>query len=139
MNTGMNSKLKNWAKYLFYMVPVLAASYIALILVPAAAARWPVRFISWQELSLLMLVIVFCLASARPLYRLRNSITGAYAGLNGVAVVLSLFAMVGCAMALILQSGRWVVGAFLIGAALPPLVHGLKDPGRDKSRQRFNM
>lgn len=139
MNGQTNMRLQYWANYLFFMVPLLAATYIALVLVPEASARWPARFISWQELSLLMLVILFSFASARPLCRLRQHTLGPRAGLNGIAAVLSLFAMVGGAAALMLQTSRWIVGAFLIAAALPPLVRGLAGCGRDELGRRFNM
>lgn len=139
MNGETNKRMRGWANYLFFLVPVLAAAYIAMVLVPAASALWPSRFISWQELSLLMLVVLFSLSSARPLYRLRHDLMGPRAGLNGLAAVLSLFALAGGAAALLLHSSRWVVGAFLISAALPPLVRSLAGTGRDEPGRRFNM
>ncbi len=139
MNGGTNRRLNYWANYLFFLVPVLAASYIALVLVPAAADRWPARFISWQELSLLALVLVFSFSSARPLYRLRHDMMGSRDGMNSVAAVLSLFAIVGGTVALLLHSSHWVVGAFLISASLPPLVRGLSGADQDEPGRRFNM
>lgn len=139
MNGYTKSRLKYWVSYLFFMVPLLAAAYIALALVPAASARWPARFISWQELSLLILVCFLSLASARPLYRLRHDMLGLRARLNGVAVALSLFALACGATALLLHYGRWVVGAFIVGAAVPPVVSGLTAVDKDQPGRRFNM
>ncbi len=139
MNGDTNSRLQWWSIYLFHMVPFMVATYIAMVLVPAASVRWPARFFSWQELSLLGLVILFSVGSARPLYRLRHNMVGRPAGISGVAAVLSIFAMVGGAAALLLHSSPWVVGAFLIGAALPPLVSGMTAAGRDEPGRRFDL
>ena len=139
VNRDTSSRLQYWANYLFYMVPVLAATYIALVLVPAASARWPARFISWQELSLLILVIVLSFASARPLYRLRHDMLGLRSPLNGYAAALSLFALACGAAAYLINHSRWVVGAFIVGAALPPVISGLTAANKHQPDRRFNM
>ena len=139
MNGESNGRIRFVADCLFYALPFLAATYIAMVLVPAASVRWPARFISWQELSLVMLVIVLSAASVRPLYRLRHDDMRRPIGLNGVAAVISLFAVAGGAAALLLHSSCWVAGAFLISAALPPMVRGLAVAGKDEADRRFNI
>ena len=64
---------------------------------------------------------------------------GSRDGMNSVAAVLSLFAIVGGTVALLLHSSHWVVGAFLISASLPPLVRGLSGADQDEPGRRFNM
>jgi len=139
VNGESNGRMRFVADCLFYMLPLLAATYVAIILVPAASQRWPARFMSWQELSLVMLVVVLSAASARPLYRLRHDDMRRPTGLNGIAATISLFAVLGGTAALLLHSSRWVVGAFLISAALPPVVRSLAVAGKDEADRRFNI
>jgi len=110
---------------LFYAVPALTAIYIAIVLVPEAARRWPARFISWQEFSLLAVMMLFCFISFRPLYRLRHPEIGLPPGADGIGIGFSLISLLAAAAFHYLQGGCWVIGACLLGAALPPVIRGL--------------